>query len=81
MYQRRSISNQLTFFQKIRSFDFILLGCILTIGIISCFSMYSTDGGEILYHSKSHTIRFLVFFFMMLVLSFFNIKFWHASGY
>ena len=56
MYQRRSISNQLTFFQKIRSFDFILLGCILTIGIISCFSMYSTDGGEILYHSKSHTI-------------------------
>jgi rod shape determining protein RodA len=81
MYQRRSISNQLTFFQKIRSFDFILLGCILTIGIISCFSMYSTDGGEILYHSKSHTIRFLVFFFMMLVLSFFNIKFWHATGY
>ena len=81
MFQRRSISNQLTFFQKIRSFDFILLGCVLTIGIISCFSMYSTDGGEILYHSKSHTIRFLVFFFMMLVLSFFNIKFWHTTGY
>ena len=81
MFQRRSISNQLTLFQKIRSFDFILLGCVLTIGIISCFSMYSTDGGEILYHSKSHTIRFLVFFFMMLVLSFFNIKFWHTTGY
>ena len=81
MLQKFSYSNQLTFFQKIRSFDFILLGCILTIGIISCFSMYSTDGGEILYHSKSHTIRFLVFFFMMLVLSFFNIKFWHTTGY
>jgi len=81
MYQRRSISNQLTFLQKVKSFDFILLGCVLLIGIISCFSMYSTDGGELLYHSKSHVVRFLVFFVMMLILSFFNIKFWHSTGY
>ena len=81
MYQRRAITNQLTFFQKLRSFDFILLGCILIIGIISCYSMYSTDGGELLYHSKSHIIRFFVFFVMMIVLSFFNIKFWHSAGY
>ena len=81
MYQRRTITNQLTFFQKLRSFDFILLGCILIIGIISCYSMYSTDGGELLYHSKSHIIRFLVFFVMMIVLSFLNIKFWHSTGY
>ena len=81
MYQRRTITNQLTFFQKLRSFDFILLGCILIIGIISCYSMYSTDGGELLYHSKSHVIRFFVFFVMMIVLSFFSIKFWHSTGY
>ena len=81
MFQRRSISNQLTFLQKVKSFDFILLGCVLLIGIISCFSMYSTDGGELLYHSKSHVVRFLVFFVMMLILSFFNIKFWHSTGY
>ena len=81
MYQRRTITNQLTFFQKLRSFDFILLGCILIIGIISCYSMYSTDGGELLYHSKSHVIRFVVFFVMMIVLSFFSIKFWHSTGY
>jgi len=81
MFQRRTITNQLTFFQKLRSFDFILLGCILIIGIISCYSMYSTDGGELLYHSKSHVIRFVVFFVMMMLLSFFNIRFWHSIGY
>ena len=81
MYQARTITNQLTFFQKLRSFDFILLGCIFLIGIISCYSMYSTDGGELLHHSKSHIIRFFVFFLMMIVLSFFNIRFWHSTGY
>ena len=81
MFQRRTITNQLTFFQKLRSLDFILLGCILIIGIISCYSMYSTDGGEFLYHSKSHVVRFFVFFTMMIILSFFSIKFWHSIGY
>ena len=80
MFQR-TITNQLTFFQKIKSFDFILLLCIFLIGLISCFSMYSTDGGEISYHTKSHVVRFFVFFLMMLVLSFFNIRFWHSTGY
>ena len=81
MFQTKTISNQLTFFQKLRSFDFTLLFCIFIIGIISCYSMYSTDGGELLYHSKSHIIRFLVFFVMMIVLSFLYIKFWHSTGY
>ena len=81
MFQRRTITNDLTFFQKIRSFDYILLGCILLIGIISCYSMYSTDGGELQYHTKSHILRFLIFFTLMIVLSFFSIRFWHATGY
>ena len=81
MLNRVQYSDQLTFFQKLRSFDFILLSCILTIGVISCFSMYSTDGGELLYHSKSHSIRFIIFFSMMICLSFFSIRFWHSIGY
>ena len=81
MYNISSYSDQLTFFQKLRSFDFILLTSIFIIGVISCFSMYSTDGGELLYHSKSHIIRFIIFFSMMIFLSFLNIKFWHAIGY
>ena len=43
--------------------------------------MYSTDGGELLYHSKSHILRFGTFFLMMIFLSFLNIKFWHSVGY
>ena len=39
--------------------------------------MYSTDGGEILFHSKSHISKFLIFFIMMIFMSFLNIKFWH----
>ena len=81
MFQQSTYSDQLTFFQKLKSFDIILLICILSIGIISSFSMYSTDGGELLYHSKSHILRFLIFFSLMIVLSFFNIKFWHSIGY
>ena len=81
MFQQSAYSDQLTFFQKLKSFDIILLICILSVGIISCFSMYSTDGGELLYHSKSHIVRFLIFFSLMIVLSFFNIKFWHSIGY
>jgi rod shape determining protein RodA len=81
MFQQSVYSGQLTFFQKLKSFDIILLICILSIGIISGFSMYSTDGGELLYHSKSHILRFLIFFSLMIVLSFVNIKFWHSIGY
>ncbi len=81
MYLKTSISDQLTFFQKLRSFDFTLLFCVLILGILSSLAMYSTDGGELLYHSKSHIIRFSIFFLMMIVISFINIKTWHALGY
>ena len=81
MLRQSSYTDQLTFFQKLRSFDFILLFCILILGVISNLSMYSTDGGEFLYHSKSHFIRFVVFFSMMISLSFINLRFWHSSAY
>jgi rod shape determining protein RodA len=81
MFSQSSYTDKITLFQKIRSLDYLLLICILLIGIISSFSMYSTDGGELLYHSKSHIIRFVVFFVMMIFLSFINIKFWHSIGY
>ena len=74
-------NNQLSFIQKIMRLDYVLLFCILLLGIISSFSMYSTDGGEILFHSKSHISKFLIFFSMMIILSFFNIKFWHFVSY
>ena len=81
MFEQTSYTDRLTFFQKVKSFDFTLIICILILGIISSLSMYSTDGGELLYHSKSHIIRFVVFFLMMLILSFLDIRFWHSIGY
>jgi rod shape determining protein RodA len=79
--QYKTFTTQPTFFQKLRNFDFILLTCILLLGLISTLSMYSTDGGEILFHSKSHISKFLIFFIMMIFMSFLNIKFWHYFAY
>jgi rod shape determining protein RodA len=79
--EHSSFSSKLTFFQKLKNFDFTLLLCILTLGIISIFSMYSTDGGDILFYSKSHIFKFLVFFPMMIILSFLDIKVWHYLAY
>jgi len=81
MFFQSQLSNQLTFFQKIKSIDYILLLCVLVIGVISGFAMYISDGGELLYHTKSHLIRFSVFFLVMLFLSFINIKTWYKTGY
>jgi len=81
MFVQSSLSDRSTFFQKLRSFDYTMLLCILVLGIISSFAMYSTDGGELLYHSKSHIIRFVIFFTMMIFISFINIKTWHTLGY
>ena len=81
MFIQSSLSDKSTFFQKLRSFDYIILLCVLILGIISSFAMYSTDGGELLYHSESHIIRFIVFFIMMIFISFINIKTWHSFGY
>ena len=79
--QYNSFNTQPTFFQKIKNFDFILLICILLLGLISALSMFSTDGGEILFHSKSHITKFLIFFILMIFMSFLNIKFWYYSAY
>jgi rod shape determining protein RodA len=81
MFIQSSLSDQSTFFQKLRSLDYILILCILLLGLLSSIAMYSTDGGELLYHSESHIIRFVVFFIMMIFVSFINIKTWHAFGY
>ena len=81
MFSETALSGQTTFFQKLRSLDYLLISCIFVLGIVSSLSMYSTDGGNILYHTKSHIIRFIIFFSMMLVLSFLDVKFWHSTGY
>ena len=74
-------SEKMTFLDKIKSFDYILLIVVLIIGIISCFAMYSTDGGDFQYYTYSHILRFSVFFAVFIIFSFIRIKFWHITGY
>ncbi len=81
MFIESSFSNRSTFFQKLRSFDYILFLSILVVGVISGFAMYSSDGGELAYHTKNHLVRFSVFYVMMIFISFINIKTWHTVGY
>jgi rod shape determining protein RodA len=82
MYQhRRLTTSSFNFFQKFKNFDYILLICILLLGFISLATMYSTDGGKVLFHTKSHFIKLVIFIIMMLIISFINIKYWFAIGY
>jgi rod shape determining protein RodA len=81
MFQPRSIQSSLSLKDKLFSMDYILILSILILGITSMFAMYSTDGGEFKYHTKSHILRFIIFFSMFLLFSFIQIRFWHNASY
>ena len=81
MFQQDRLNSELTFIQKVKKLDYILIFSIFLLSLISLLVMYSTDGGEILYHTKSHFVKLVVFFLLMLAISFLNIKIWHISSY
>ena len=81
MFQHDRLNSELTFLQKVKNLDYILLISLILLATVSLFVMYSTDGGEILYHTKSHFIKIVIFFSLMLLISFFNIKIWHIISY
>ena len=81
MYQHNRLSTEINFFQKFKDLDFILLFCIFLLGFISLGTMYSTDSGEILFHTRSHFFKFVIFSSLMLLIAFINIKFWFSVGY
>ncbi len=81
MFQHDRLNNEITLFQKIKNLDYILLISVILLSVLSVFVMYSTDGGEILFHTKNHFVKLAVFFPLMIVVAFFNIKFWHNFSY
>ncbi len=81
MYLHNRLNSKNNFLQKIKELDFILLGSILLLGFISLATMYSTDGGQILFHTKSHFFKFITFTFLMLLISFLNIRIWFSISY
>ena len=81
MFQHARLNSDQNLFQKIKNLDYILLISLILLSILSFFVMYSTDGGELLVHSKNHLLKLSTFFIMMLIISFFNIKLWHYFSY
>ncbi len=80
MFRPGSIQSHLSLRDKILSLDFTLFFSILILGVISFFAMYSTDAGEFAYHTKSHIVRFFVFFILFIAVSFLRLNFWYNSG-
>ncbi len=77
MFRSGSIQSHLSLKDKIISLDLTLVFSILILGIISFFAMYSTDAGQFAYHTKSHILRFIVFFGLFIVVSFLKTSFWY----
>ncbi len=80
MFRPGSIQTHLSLKDKIFSFDLILFFSILILGVISFFAMYSTDGGVFAYHTKSHILRFIVFFSLFILVSLLQLNFWYSSS-
>jgi rod shape determining protein RodA len=81
MYIHSRLDNKNNFFNKIKNLDLVLLLCIFLLGFISLATMYSTEGGKILFYTKSHLIKFVLFSSLMILISFLNIRFWFSIGY
>ena len=81
MFQHDRLNNELTFWQKVKELDYVLLISVFLLSILSLFVMYSTDGGEILFHTKSHFSKIIIFFPLMILVAFLNIKWWHNLSY
>tara|TARA_Y100000590_G_scaffold466817_1_gene643460 strand:- start:582 stop:1706 length:1125 start_codon:yes stop_codon:yes gene_type:complete len=80
MFKSGSIQSHLTLRDKIFALDPVMVGSMFLIGIISFFAMYSTDGGEFAYHTKSHIVRFFTFFVLFFIVSFVRLNFWYNSA-
>ena len=81
MFQKDRLNSELSFLQKLKELDYTLLICIIILSVISLLVMYSTDGGEVLFHTKSHFSKLAVFFPLMMLIAFFNIRHWHTFAY
>jgi len=81
LYSRHALHSPFSVKDKLFNLDFILFFSILLLGVISIFAQFSSSGGNFDYYSKSHAIRFCLFFVLFLVISFTPIRFWHSTSF
>ena len=71
----------LNFKDKIFSLDYLLIFCVLLLGLISFVAMYSSEQGKIGYYTLSHIYRFSAFFVIFIIMSFVKIQIWYRTSY
>ena len=81
MIKQHFQKSNLRFRDKILALDFPLIFLILLLGVISLFAMYSSEQGKFSYYTQSHLYRFVIFFTVFIIISFFRIQFWSKSAY
>ena len=74
-------STSYSLIDKLKAVDYFLIIIVAIIGSMSVFSIYSTESGNFSFYTKNHLTRFLVFFFMFLVLSFVRVSVWYRQAY
>ncbi len=81
MLRERIQNSGYSFFDKLKSIDYLLILIVLLIGSISVFAIYSTESGEFSYYTKNHLIRLSVFFSLFMILSFVRVSTWYQNAY
>jgi len=81
LYNRQSLHSPFSIRDKISDLDYTLLFSILLLGIVSIFAQFSSSGGIFDYYSKSHALRFCIFFILFLGVSFVPIRFWYNTSF
>jgi rod shape determining protein RodA len=81
LYSRHTLHTPFSIKDKLFNLDFTLFFSILLLGVISIFAQFSSSGGTFDYYSKSHALRFFVFFVLFLAVSFTPIKFWYGTSF
>ena len=80
LYNRSSFHRPFSLKDKFFNLDLTLMFSIMLLGVISIFAQFSSSGGSFDYYSKSHALRFVIFFILFLVVSFTPISFWHSTS-
>ena len=81
LFSRHTLHTPFSIKDKLFNLDFTLFFSILLLGVISIFTQFSSSGGTFDYYSKSHALRFFVFFVLFLAVSFTPIKFWYGTSF
>jgi len=81
LYNRSSFHRPFSLKDKFFNLDLTLMFSIMLLGVISIFAQFSSSGGSFDYYSKSHALRFVIFFILFLVVSFTPISFWHSTSF